>query len=541
MNLRDLKVGTRAAAIFLLLGALVLGMGVTALFQAKRMDTATDEVREVWLPAVIALGDLGTDLGRVRALTLRAILQDDSAERERTFSMIRGINDAIPKVVKSYEDTIQVPEDRALFNDFKATSDRYHQLQAKVLATLQDGRKQEAVDLINGPLVEYADNMMASLKKLVRYNADGAVTSANVSSDVFDEAFAVIIVALLAILLAMAVIAWVLTRSIVSPLADAVTAANRVASGDLTRDIKVSGHDEPAQLLNALNIMQHNLRDTITQIAASSNQLASASEELNSVTEDASRGLHKQNAEIEQAATAVNEMTAAVEEVASNAVITAEASKGADKSTAQGREKVNQALESIEHLVGDVSTTSQEIEQLASQVNDISKVLDVIRSVAEQTNLLALNAAIEAARAGEAGRGFAVVADEVRGLAHRTQESTQEIEKMIGGIQTGSERAVDAMQSSRQRATATLDVAQAANQALEGIAEAINSINQRNLVIASASEQQAQVAREVDRNLVNIRDLSMQTSAGANQTSAASQELSSLAVGLNTMISRFKV
>ncbi|MCO8164670.1 methyl-accepting chemotaxis protein [Pseudomonas sp. 21LCFQ010] len=541
MNLRDLKVGTRAAAIFLLLGALVLGMGVTALFQAKRMDTATDEVREVWLPAVIALGDLGTDLGRVRALTLRAILQDDSAERERTFSMIRGINDAIPKVVKSYEDTIQVPEDRALFNDFKATSDRYHQLQTKVLATLQDGRKQEAVDLINGPLVEYADNMMASLKKLVRYNADGAVSAAKLSSDVFDEAFAVIIVALLAILLAMAVIAWVLTRSIVSPLADAVTAANRVASGDLTRDIKVSGHDEPAQLLNALNIMQHNLRDTITQIAASSNQLASASEELNSVTEDASRGLHKQNAEIEQAATAVNEMTAAVEEVASNAVITAEASKGADKSTAQGREKVNQALESIEHLVGDVSTTSQEIEQLASQVNDISKVLDVIRSVAEQTNLLALNAAIEAARAGEAGRGFAVVADEVRGLAHRTQESTQEIEKMIGGIQTGSERAVDAMQSSRQRATATLDVAQAANQALEGIAEAINSINQRNLVIASASEQQAQVAREVDRNLVNIRDLSMQTSAGANQTSAASQELSSLAVGLNTMISRFKV
>ncbi|WP_459742679.1 methyl-accepting chemotaxis protein [Pseudomonas sp. 3A(2025)] len=287
--------------------------------------------------------------------------------------------------------------------------------------------------------------------------------------------------------------------------------------------------------------MQHNLRDTISQIAASSDQLASASEELHSVTEDASRGLHQQNAEIEQAATAVNQMTTAVEEVASNAVITAEASKDADKSTAEGRDKVNQALESIQYLVADVTTTSDEIEQLAGRVNEISRVLDVIRSIAEQTNLLALNAAIEAARAGEAGRGFAVVADEVRALAYRTQQSTQEIASMVGGIESGSERAVGAMASSRQRADTTLEVARAANDALALIAESITSINQRNLVIASASEQQAQVAREVDRNLVNIRDLSLQTSAGANQTSAASQELSSLAVGLNAMVSKFRV
>lgn len=153
------------------------------------MDTATGEVRDVWLPAVIALGDLGTDLGRIRALTLRAILQEDRAERERTLSMIHNINNAIPKVIKDYEDTIQVPEDRALFNDFKASSDRYHQLNEKVLATLQDGRKEEAVSLISGSLVESADNMMTSLKKLVRYNANGAVSSANVSSEVFNKAF----------------------------------------------------------------------------------------------------------------------------------------------------------------------------------------------------------------------------------------------------------------------------------------------------------------------------------------------------------------
>jgi methyl-accepting chemotaxis protein len=188
-----------------------------------------------------------------------------------------------------------------------------------------------------------------------------------------------------------------------------------------------------------------------------------------------------------------------------------------------------------------VTTTATQVEHLAGQVRDISKVLDVIRSIAEQTNLLALNAAIEAARAGEAGRGFAVVADEVRALAHRTQQSTQEIEQMIGDVHLGTDKAVQAMQASNERARSTLDVARTAGEALDGITRAISQISERNLVIASASEEQAQVAREVDRNLINIRDLSLQSSAGANQTSAASQELARLAVSLNELVARFRI
>ncbi|WP_443218187.1 methyl-accepting chemotaxis protein [Pseudomonas sp. Gutcm_11s] len=287
--------------------------------------------------------------------------------------------------------------------------------------------------------------------------------------------------------------------------------------------------------------MQGSLRSTIQSISDSSNQLASASEELHAVTEDATRGLHLQNAEIEQAATAVNEMTSAVEEVARNAVSTSEASRDSDRTTQHGREQVRLTVDSIGLLASDVDETSTQIGRLADQVRSISQVLDVIRAIAEQTNLLALNAAIEAARAGEAGRGFAVVADEVRALAHRTQQSTQEIEQMIGGIQQGTERAVSSMQHSNQRTGSTLALAQAAGHALDEIAVAITAINERNLVIASASEEQAQVAREVDRNLVNIRDLSMQTSAGANQTSAASQELSRLAVDLNGLVARFRL
>ncbi|WP_414868544.1 methyl-accepting chemotaxis protein [Pseudomonas sp. IT-347P] len=287
--------------------------------------------------------------------------------------------------------------------------------------------------------------------------------------------------------------------------------------------------------------MQHNLRETIRQISESSSQLASASEELSCVTEDATRGLHQQSLEIEQAATAVNQMTAAVEEVASNAVATSQASRESDRIAQHGREQVQQTVASIEFLAEDVTNNASQVEDLAQKVHGISKVLDVIRSIAEQTNLLALNAAIEAARAGDAGRGFAVVADEVRALAHRTQQSTQEIEQMIGGIQQGTDSAVGSMQQSNVRARSTLELAKAAGVALEEIASAFTLINERNLVIASASEEQAAVAREVDRNLMNIRDLAMQTSAGANQTSAASQELSRLAVDLNSMVAKFSV
>lgn len=541
MQLRNMKIGTRAASVFTLLGVLVLVMGLLSLYETRQMDRSTDEIRDTWIPAIVALSDVGTNLGRARAITLRTALETQASARQSGMALVDSINQQLTSGIKAYEATIVAADDRALFNTFTTAERQYLDQQKQVLGLIVAGKADEANALLTGAMAQSADVMMKALGALLDYNSNGAEAASQRSSDVADEAFSVIVVSLLIILGALVAIAILLTRSIVVPLADAVAVAERVATNDLTQDIRVQGQDEPALLLAALARMQSSLRDTLRKISASSDQLASASEELHSVTEDTSRGLHQQSAEIDQAATAVNQMTAAVEEVANNAVTTADASKGADQSTRDGRDQVNQALSSIQHLVDDVSGTSTEIEQLATSANEISRVLDVIGAIAGQTNLLALNAAIEAARAGEAGRGFAVVADEVRALAHRTQESTAEIEQMIAGIQNGTERAVTAMHSSRSRANGTLEVAQSAGEALEVIAEAIASINQRNLVIASASEEQAQVAREVDRNLVNIRDLSMQTSAGANQTSAAAQDLSRLAVDLNGMVAQFKL
>ncbi|GAI38639.1 unnamed protein product, partial [marine sediment metagenome] len=256
--------------------------------------------------------------------TLRAALDDNPGERTRNLQMLEAINAELKGGLKNYADTIIAADDRALFNTFNDGYHQYLERQLKVLQDIAAGRMDEAKQQISGPLTQRADSMMKALTALIDYNSKGAEDASQRSSDVADEAFNAIIFSLLVIMLALAAMATVLTRSIVVPLADAVAVAERVATGDLTQEIRVTGRDEPALLLRALSRMQGSLRDTIRKIAASSDQLASASEELHTVTEDTSRGLHQQSAEIDQAATAVNQMTAAVEEVANNAVSTAD-------------------------------------------------------------------------------------------------------------------------------------------------------------------------------------------------------------------------
>ncbi|WP_409565406.1 methyl-accepting chemotaxis protein [Pseudomonas protegens] len=286
--------------------------------------------------------------------------------------------------------------------------------------------------------------------------------------------------------------------------------------------------------------MQASLRETLQLISSTSTQLAAAAQQMSQSTHQDSSRLQQQHNEIEQAATAVNEMTAAVEEVARNAVSTSDTTRQSTTQATQGQARVIETLDSIQAMSSDVGTALQQVQTLAEQSREIGKVLDVIRAIAEQTNLLALNAAIEAARAGEAGRGFAVVADEVRALAHRTQQSTQEIEQMIGRVQGDTDSVVQSMHGNSQRVAQTLSIAEQAGLALEQITRAMEQIHERNLVIASASEEQAQVAREVDRNLLNIRDLSLESADAATRTNATSQELSHLAAGLQNLVVRFR-
>ena len=538
---RQISIAIRAGLGFGAVALLVFLLGGFSLQQMTIMQRESVEVSEHWLPAILRMGDVNQQFLRIRAATLRLLLADTPTNQRAAVVAIEKTKVEFRQAREEVDPLIRTAEGRSIITRFDKAMADYERFQTQIVELALKGDLDGARALTRGELNQHADAASQAVGDLIALSRGKALEAARLSDETASSAFNGVVVAMLLAAVLTVALALLLTRSIVRPLNEAVSVAEIVASGDLTRCIQVIGRDEPARLLTALGSMQASLRETIQRIADSSSQLASAAEELNVVTEDSTRGLHQQNHEIEQAATAVNEMTAAVDEVARNAVATSEASRESDDTAQHGRQQVIRTVESIGLLANDVTQTASEVERLAGQVRDISKVLDVIRSIAEQTNLLALNAAIEAARAGDAGRGFAVVADEVRALAHRTQQSTQEIEQMIGDVHQGTDKAVHAMQLSNERARTTLDLARAAGEALDGIASAISQISERNLVIASASEEQAQVAREVDRNLVNIRDLSLQSSAGANQTSAASQELARLAIDLNGLVARFQV
>jgi methyl-accepting chemotaxis protein len=541
MSLRNLSIAPRAFLGFAFIALLVIVLGVFAVNRMSIIRQASLDMETNQLPSVGFLGNMTENVLRMRILSFRVLVNRDPAALQEAQTRIGVLVDKLRSAQASYAALPSQPEEAQLYKTFTATLDSYMQAQEQMLELSRQNRLDEMRTLINTRIKDGTDQMGEQLNKLVALNTGYAKTaSAEAGANYSSAILGIVVVAVLAALMTI-LLAWLLTRSIVTPLNRALLAAQTIADGNLSKTIEADGQDEPGRLLGALSIMQANLRKTIEQIAGSATQLGAAAEELSAVTQDASRGLQQQNNEIEQAATAVNEMTAAVEEVARNAVSTSEASNQSTQAAREGRNRVVETVDAIQTMTQDVHTTSLMIEGLAAQGRDIGKVLDVIRAIAEQTNLLALNAAIEAARAGEAGRGFAVVADEVRALAHRTAQSTQEIEKMVAGIQNGTGEAVASMQQSNQRTQSTLEMARAAGVALEQITQSIHLINERNLVIASASEEQAQVSREVDRNLVNIRDLATQSATGANQTSAASHELSRLAVNLNALVSRFVI
>jgi methyl-accepting chemotaxis protein len=335
--------------------------------------------------------------------------------------------------------------------------------------------------------------------------------------------------------------AWVITRQITQPLKETLGEVQRIASGDLTASARVTRRDELGVLQQGIQNMGDTLRELISGIRDGVTQIASAAEELSAVTEQTSAGVNGQKSETDQVATAMHEMTATVQEVARNAGDASTAASEADEQARLGDKVVNEAIVQIERLASEMNRSSEAMTSLQKESDKIGSVMDVIKAVAEQTNLLALNAAIEAARAGEAGRGFAVVADEVRGLAQRTQKSTEEIEGLVAGLQTGTQQVASMMNNSRKLTDSSVELARKAGGSLENITHMVSNIQSMNLQIAAAAEQQSAVADEINRSIVNVRDVSEQTAAASEETAASSVELARLGNELQTMVSRFRV
>ena len=338
-----------------------------------------------------------------------------------------------------------------------------------------------------------------------------------------------------------AIAAWSITRQIVIPLRQTLETVERVAAGDLTHNYDTPRRDEMGQLQRAVQRMTVGLRELISGITDGVTQIASAAEELSAVTEQTSAGVNSQKVETDQVATAMHEMAATVQEVARNAEEASEAAVAADQQAREGDKVVGEAIAQIERLAIEVGHSTEAMGHLKRESDKIGSVLDVIKSVAQQTNLLALNAAIEAARAGEAGRGFAVVADEVRSLAQRTQQSTEEIEELIAGLQSGTLQVANSMDSSRSLTDSSVELTRRAGESLGNITRTVSTIQGMNQQIAAAAEQQSAVAEEINRSVLNVRDVSEQTSAASEETAASSIELARLGTHLQGLVGRFNV
>ncbi|WP_439869857.1 methyl-accepting chemotaxis protein [Pseudomonas syringae] len=543
--MRNLKVSARAALSFMFIALLLVALGGISVWKMGDIRETARELEDDALASVVVADRINASMLRLRLEVRRMLSQTDPQDMATTTSTIATLSEELKKQIKLYVPFVSGenanPKEVQLFTVVSENTDTMLVAFDEVTSLIRRHTPTEALAYLSSNVTPVTRVLDGAVTGLVQLNIDEAANSGKESEDSYQSGLTFVIFIIAASTLVTIVLAMLFTKSIVTPLRDMLRVNDTIAKGDLRSVITVTGKDEFSDLMRSTQVMQNNLRDTIKLIGDSSTQLASAAEEMNAVTEESSRGLLRQNNEIDQAATAVNQMTAAVDEVARNAAAASDAAKASDQSTRTGAARVTSTVDAIEKLSKTVQSTSVDVERLAVQSKDISKVLEVIRTIAEQTNLLALNAAIEAARAGEQGRGFAVVADEVRALAHRTQTSTQEIEKMIGDILTGTAQATKAMSESCDQADGTLTIAHEAGAALTLIAKAINEINEMNLMIATASEQQAQVARSVDGNLMSIRDLSIQSATGANQTAAASSELSVLAADMNKLVARFSL
>lgn len=505
--------GAQANALFSELKTLINGSAENPTFHEDYYDTVT--------------GRLAADLAEARhvlAYTARVFLMegtDQSLQRlESSFNALQDINAKLQP---------RVPEQTAaMLKDAMVALESYMEVlrHSHVLSTAQ----LEAEHAMNAVYANLRTNIDELLEIQTNFRAKVA-NSSKITS---------VTLSLIAIVLAV-LIGFTIVKQITSPLNQAVRIAQAIGNRDMTGTAIEPRGDEFGTLLKALEQTRANLSEALGEVGGITTQLAAAAEELSVVTNQTSAGVNNQRIETEQVATAMNEMSATVQEVAQNAEEAAAAAQKADTQAKTGNKALQVALADINQLSEDVNHSAEAIQRLNKDSSSIGTVLTVINSIAEQTNLLALNAAIEAARAGEAGRGFAVVADEVRNLAHRTQESIGQIEQLIANLQHGSQNAVEMMDNSRTMAHLTLEHAQQAGDELAAIMRTVSEIQAMNIQIATAAEEQSAVAEEINASVVNVNNIADQSAAAVEETSASSAELARLGQSLQSLVARFKI
>lgn len=538
--MRRFKITLRLVICFAITSLLMVALGAFCLLQMQAIRTQGEAVESGALPSIATADAIAIGLVKLRSETTRLIANaDDPGAVINSKINVEQLRNEVEKGFSEYLARVQSGTEH---DSIVALQDAYKAFMPGLqdqIALIEQNKLDEARMLANTVLSLQGDLMDMQVQLLRELNTQSAAAAVEAAGASYEQTRIIALSAIGLVLVLTLLLAWRLSVSIIHPVRQALHIASTIADGDLSEHPIPDGKDETAQLLITLGRMRTNLHSTIDQIYAAATQLSQSVQEMGSIAEASALNLQLQNTEIEQAAVAVNQMSQAAIEVAGNASNTVTESEASTQAAAQGQEKLSATILSIKALTENVLDSSHQAEGLAERTQSVSSILDVIRAIANQTNLLALNAAIEAARAGEAGRGFAVVADEVRSLAQRTSASTAEIEGLISGVQQSTQQTASSLRHTATQANLTMEQAASTGEALQVIIQSTATINDRNLLIASAAEQQAQVATEVDRNLSSIRDLSSQTASGAQQTTVASNALSMLATDLNLMVQRF--
>jgi len=538
---RNLKVGTKLLTAFIsvaAIAAVIGGIGVVKIKQIKANDTHLYEA--VTRP----LGDIGAmsvDFQRIRINMRDAVESKDPAARQGYVATLLKLREDIARRSDSFEQHIVTDEGRRLFQEFKEARRQYVAISDQVLKLDESGKDAEALALMHGDGKLAAMREQEMLDKLtdIKEKHGKEVADANVVA-AQTATFLMVTLVVAGVLLAIALGIFI-SRVITSALAEAVRVADRLSEGDLTVAVKVTSRDETGQLLSAMSSMVDNLRDMVSRTVGIATEIASSSNQLHATSEQIATGAEEVAAQSVTVATGSEEMSATSSDIARNCVLAAEASQQSAASANAGARVVQETITGMGVIANRVRVTSKGIEALGARSEEIGEIVGTIEDIADQTNLLALNAAIEAARAGEQGRGFAVVADEVRALAERTTKATKEIGAMIKSIQNETRDAVRSMEEGVKEAEKGADSSMKSGEALDEILNRINEVSMQVSQIATAAEQQTATTGEVTSNIHQITDVVQQTAKGAEETSAAAAQLARQANELQALVSRFRL
>lgn len=544
--LTKMTIGQKLTMAFTTLALLMLGFAWFATLQLSNIYRDASEVSDNIVPSIRASSQMHVSLLDARRAELNMVIDALGKDPDSLNSSTQSFEAAKSQYMAAEQRYGSMPfvseRDRNMFAELKTAAAKYFSAHGDLETAIRQGDIAKVQSLIKNESRAALEQAGQDGLELRKENDRVANLLTKQSEASYERAKLLSTTVGALTLLFVVIVAWLLIRQIRNPVMTLLEQTRQVAAGNLTSqlDMKQFSHDELGKLAQGFKEMQSNLRMLVNEVSSSVVQLGAAAEEISAVAQQSANNMGAQQHELNQLATAMNEMQATVQEVARNTNDAASAATSASDTAAQGSKTVNDSIGRIEKVATAIEETALVIRQLGDDSRNIGMVLEVIQGIAEQTNLLALNAAIEAARAGEQGRGFAVVADEVRTLAKRTQDSTSQINHIISELQQRANEAGVTMQQSQDMMSETVHTAREAGASIAEISSSVNSISHMNIQIATATEEQGAVSEELNRNVVNISNASEEVATGAKQMAQACNDLNLLATQLQEVVRKFR-